>query len=105
MAEFFSSSGENSFRLADVSVGFEKTETERSETVAATAGNKIMIVVDSSLEAKGALEWALIHAVQTQDTIILVHVATPSKPAGELLDIPLLYSEFEILDWELDSRW
>lgn len=38
-------------------------------------GNKIMVVVDSSLEAKGALEWALTHAVQSQDNIILLHVA------------------------------
>ncbi|KAM1026317.1 hypothetical protein ACFX13_039975 [Malus domestica] len=42
-------------------------------------GNKIMVVVDSSLEAKGALEWALSHTVQSQDTIVLLHVAKPSK--------------------------
>ncbi|KAM5570984.1 hypothetical protein ABKV19_011553 [Rosa sericea] len=42
-------------------------------------GNKIMVVVDSSLEAKGALEWALSHTVQTQDTIVLLHVAQPCK--------------------------
>ncbi|KAM0979958.1 hypothetical protein ACFX13_016004 [Malus domestica] len=43
------------------------------------SGNKIMVVVDSSLEAKGALEWALSHTVQSQDTIVLLHVANPSK--------------------------
>lgn len=42
-------------------------------------GNKIMVVVDSSLEAEGALEWALSHTVQTQDTIVLLHVAQPCK--------------------------
>lgn len=42
-------------------------------------GNKIMVVVDSSLEAKGALEWALSHTVRTQDTIVLLHVAQPCK--------------------------
>ncbi|KAI4343997.1 hypothetical protein L6164_011275 [Bauhinia variegata] len=42
-------------------------------------GNKIMVVVDSSLEAKGALDWALSHTVQSQDTIVLVHVAKPSR--------------------------
>ncbi|PON46440.1 Universal stress protein [Parasponia andersonii] len=42
-------------------------------------GNKILIVVDSSLEAKGALEWALSHTVQSQDTVVLLHVAKPSK--------------------------
>lgn len=38
-------------------------------------GNKVMVVVDSSYEAKGALDWALSHTVQSQDTIILLHVA------------------------------
>ncbi|KAL5543324.1 hypothetical protein UlMin_008458 [Ulmus minor] len=42
-------------------------------------GNKIMILVDSSLEAKGALDWALSHTVQTQDTVVLLHVVKPSK--------------------------
>lgn len=46
-------------------------------------GNKIMVVVDSSLEAKGALEWALSNTIQTQDTIILLHVAKPSRQ-GEI---------------------
>lgn len=46
-------------------------------------GNKIMVVVDSSLEAKGALEWALSNTIQTQDTIILLHVAKPSR-RGEI---------------------
>lgn len=43
---------------------------------------KIMIVVDSSLEAKGALQWALSHTVQTQDTVILLCVTKPSKQAA-----------------------
>ncbi|KAK6148634.1 hypothetical protein DH2020_019546 [Rehmannia glutinosa] len=38
-------------------------------------GNRVMVVVDSNPEAKGALEWALSHSVQTQDTIVLLHVA------------------------------
>ncbi|XVF11746.1 hypothetical protein REPUB_Repub08aG0054300 [Reevesia pubescens] len=42
-------------------------------------GNKVMVVIDSSLEAKGALEWALSHTIQGQDTIILLHVAKPRK--------------------------
>ncbi|KAF7846654.1 hypothetical protein BT93_L3952 [Corymbia citriodora subsp. variegata] len=37
-----------------------------------------MVVVDSSMEAKGALEWALSHTVQSQDdAIVLLHVAKP----------------------------
>ena len=42
-------------------------------------GNKVMVVVDSSLEAKGALEWALSHTIQGQDTIVLLHVTKPRK--------------------------
>ncbi|CAI9786749.1 unnamed protein product [Fraxinus pennsylvanica] len=37
-------------------------------------GNRVMVVVDSSLEAINALEWALLHTVQAKDTIILLHV-------------------------------
>ncbi|XP_008243809.1 PREDICTED: uncharacterized protein LOC103342029 isoform X1 [Prunus mume] len=47
---------------------------------------KIMIVVDSSLEAKGALQWALSHTVQSQDKLVLLHVTKPSsskQAAGE----------------------
>lgn len=39
------------------------------------SGNRVMVVVDSTTEAKVALEWALSHTVQTHDTIILLHVA------------------------------
>ncbi|XWS64166.1 hypothetical protein CRYUN_Cryun06bG0163000 [Craigia yunnanensis] len=42
-------------------------------------GRKIMIVVDSSIEAKGAIQWALSHTVQCQDTIILLYVTKTSK--------------------------
>lgn len=42
-------------------------------------GRKIMIVVDSSFEAKGALQWALSHTVQSQDKLVLLHVTKSSK--------------------------
>ncbi|KAL2253862.1 uncharacterized protein LOC105168511 [Sesamum indicum] len=49
------------------------------------SGNRVMVVVDSSPEAKGALEWALSHTVQSQDTIILLHVAKQDgKMDGEV---------------------
>ncbi|KAK8691603.1 hypothetical protein V6N13_075107 [Hibiscus sabdariffa] len=44
-------------------------------------GRKIMIVVDSSIEAKGALQWALSHTVQCRDTVVLLYVTKPSKQA------------------------
>ncbi|XP_030517918.2 uncharacterized protein LOC115731395 [Rhodamnia argentea] len=43
-------------------------------------GNRVMVVVDSSPEAKGALEWALSLTVQSQDdAIVLLHVAKPHE--------------------------
>ncbi|KAK7388842.1 hypothetical protein VNO78_23669 [Psophocarpus tetragonolobus] len=49
----------------------------------AETGNKIMVVVDSSFEAKGALQWALSHTVQSLDTVVLLHVARPSREGTE----------------------
>mgnify|MGYP004716560063 CR=1 FL=1 len=43
-------------------------------------GRKIMIVVDSSPEAKNAIQWALTHTVQSQDLVILLYVTKPSNP-------------------------
>ncbi|CAL5441976.1 unnamed protein product [Camellia sinensis] len=43
------------------------------------AGNRVMVVIDSGLDAQGALQWALSHTVQSQDTIVLLHVSKPSK--------------------------
>lgn len=47
-------------------------------------GRKIVIVVDSSFEAEGALQWALSHTVQNQDKILLLHVIKPSKKGPKL---------------------
>lgn len=52
---------------------------EKLEDGVKVIGRKIMIVVDSSLEAKGAVQWALTHTVQNEDTIVLLHVMKPSK--------------------------
>ncbi|XP_047323273.1 universal stress protein PHOS32-like [Impatiens glandulifera] len=51
--------------------------------VTKTIGRRIMIVVDSSMEAKGAVNWALTHTIQSQDTVILIHVSKPSKRQGD----------------------
>nr|GMC56381.1 dirigent protein 22-like [Ipomoea batatas] len=41
-----------------------------------------MVVVNRSFEAKGALQWALSHAVQSQDTVVLLRVTNPCKQGG-----------------------
>ncbi|KAJ6868733.1 hypothetical protein NC651_033727 [Populus alba x Populus x berolinensis] len=46
-------------------------------------GNKVMVVVDTSREAMGALEWALSHTVQNQDTIVLLYVSKSSIQGPE----------------------
>ncbi|KAK6261766.1 hypothetical protein QUC31_007582 [Theobroma cacao] len=55
------------------------------------SGNKVMVVVDASVEAKGALEWALSHTIQSQDTIVLLHVAKPRKRASKRNRNPRVY--------------
>lgn len=45
-------------------------------------GRKIMIVVDSSRESKVALQWALSHTAQSQDTVLLLNVVKPSSSSS-----------------------
>nr|XP_043637756.1 uncharacterized protein LOC122608728 [Erigeron canadensis] len=66
------SSGELNFQISREML---KGEAENDDG----CGNKVMVVVDSSIESKGALQWALDHTVQNQDTIILLNVVTASK--------------------------
>ncbi|XP_062149946.1 universal stress protein PHOS32-like [Alnus glutinosa] len=82
-----------------------KTQNPGEEKVPVLViSRKIMIVVDSSLEAKGALQWALSHTVQTQDTVILLCVTKPSKQAagtgqgsGKLEIVPRAYEFIDSL--------
>lgn len=61
---------------------FEAKKCDDNKTLG--IGRKIMIVVDSSFEAEGALQWALSHTVQNQDKILLLHVTKPSKRGPNL---------------------
>ncbi|KAL8531508.1 hypothetical protein ACS0TY_008194 [Phlomoides rotata] len=62
-------------KKADSGGGVEKST--------AVSGRKIMIVVDTSIEAKNAVHWALSHTVQNQDIVILVYVSKPSKQGDQ----------------------
>ncbi|PON79740.1 Universal stress protein [Parasponia andersonii] len=66
-------------------VGEEKTENGAKPS--SGIGRKIMIVVDSTFEAKGALQWALSHTVQTQDKLLLLHVTKQSSKKGTKEDL------------------
>uniref|UniRef100_A0A803L7P7 UspA domain-containing protein n=1 Tax=Chenopodium quinoa TaxID=63459 RepID=A0A803L7P7_CHEQI len=48
---------------------------EDCEKLKANVGRKIMVVVDSSAEAKVALQWTLTHTAQRHDLIVLLYVA------------------------------
>ncbi|XAR65301.1 hypothetical protein NMG60_11009380 [Bertholletia excelsa] len=63
--------------------GAEEEDSSDVKKPGAAIGRKIMIVVDSSIEAKGALQWALTHTVQSQDILVLLHVTKPSKQGEE----------------------
>lgn len=79
--QYLSSSKNSSREMMKVNRSFningEVVTNEEKETE--NGGNRVMVVVDSSLEAKTALQWTLSHTVQTQDTIFLLHIVNPSK--------------------------
>lgn len=71
-------SGPNS---EEIDYGFGGNETGSDDQ---KNGNKVMVVVDSSLDAMGALEWALSHTIQNQqDTLVLLYVAKSSSRQGD----------------------
>ncbi|PIN03149.1 hypothetical protein CDL12_24330 [Handroanthus impetiginosus] len=69
--------------FVDVEKGGSESGSERSEAI---CGRKIMIVVDTSVEAKNAVQWALSHTVQNQDIVVLLHVTKPSKQGDQSTD-------------------
>lgn len=58
---------------------YAKDDDSGEKLKATVSGRRIMIVVDSSIEAKNAVQWALSHTVQNQDAVILLHVVKPSS--------------------------
>ncbi|OIW18532.1 hypothetical protein TanjilG_13284 [Lupinus angustifolius] len=80
------SSSSDSIKYANIteySSHDSSSRLDNSDKESAENGNKVMVVVDSTFEGKGALEWALSHTVQTHDTVILVHVTRPTREGGE----------------------
>ncbi|KAL9239448.1 hypothetical protein vseg_013770 [Gypsophila vaccaria] len=55
--------------------GTPTSSDENSEKSESRDGNRIVVVVDGTQESKGALQWALSHTVQKEDTIVLLHIA------------------------------
>ncbi|XP_022137570.1 uncharacterized protein LOC111008987 [Momordica charantia] len=61
--------------------GEEELSSNSSKSVSEN-GNRVMVVVDWSIEAQGALQWTLSHALHTHDTILLLHVLKTSNKQG-----------------------
>ncbi|KAG6538072.1 hypothetical protein ZIOFF_003175 [Zingiber officinale] len=61
----------------------EPNPAEEEAEVAAIGRRRIMIVVDTSPESKTAMLWALSHAVQTSDCVVLVNAVRPSSKHGD----------------------
>lgn len=72
-------------------------EEEEKAAKVVVIGRKIMIVVDSSAEAKNALQWALTHTVQSQDMVILLYVSKSSNPPHPAGCIFLFFFHFSFL--------
>ncbi|KAF9624424.1 hypothetical protein IFM89_011432 [Coptis chinensis] len=64
---------ESTFDFSNI-IGDQTKQLDYGVEPGEVVGRRIMIVVDSSLEAKCALQWVLSHGVQSQDTIILLYV-------------------------------
>ena len=86
-----SQNSNNNITSDTVTLPRDDEDKKTSANGAELTGNKIMIVVDSSLEAQGALDWTLSHTVQSQDTVVLLHVTKPSKQGDILLIIVYLF--------------
>ncbi|CAA7051525.1 unnamed protein product [Microthlaspi erraticum] len=63
-------------------------ETVKEEV--AEGGNRVMVVVDKALASTGALEWAITHTLQPQDTLFLLYFAKPFRK-GFASAFPLLF--------------
>ncbi|KAF4367899.1 universal stress protein PHOS32 isoform X2 [Cannabis sativa] len=67
---------------SDGIAGDDQKTTENEMKPSLGIGRKIMVVVDSSFEAKGALQWALSHSIPNQDKLVLLHVIKPVSRKG-----------------------
>ncbi|KAL1195459.1 hypothetical protein V5N11_030733 [Cardamine amara subsp. amara] len=57
----------------------EAVEAVEAVKEEAEGGNRVMVVVDKALASTGALEWAITHTLQSQDTLFLLYFAKPFR--------------------------
>ncbi|XP_074278771.1 uncharacterized protein LOC141602373 isoform X1 [Silene latifolia] len=75
-------------------------------------GRKIMVIVDSSSEARVALQWTLTHTVQSNDTIVLLYVTKLTNNKGKQDEekvmpqvTPKVYEQLYSMKKTCQSRW
>ncbi|XP_010523500.2 PREDICTED: universal stress protein PHOS32-like [Tarenaya hassleriana] len=77
-----SGSGSGSCKKDVIKPTSPESSKEESKNGTDQSGRKVMLVVDATSQSKNALQWALIHCVQDEDSIILLHVIkTPRAQA------------------------
>ncbi|GMH01804.1 hypothetical protein Nepgr_003643 [Nepenthes gracilis] len=102
-ARVLSSSMQN--KASKISEKMDEKDAEKiscsaeEKSAARTGGRKVMVVVDGSAQAKAAMQWALSHAVQNQDIIVLLHAAklTAKQVAGEESSKNMVPRVYELL--------
>ncbi|KAI3967707.1 hypothetical protein MKX01_039617 [Papaver californicum] len=65
--------------MIDNSTNKDQFGTEKQRKSKFVVGRRIMVVVDLSYEVASAIQWTLTHTVQSQDTLVLLHVAKPNS--------------------------
>lgn len=63
----------------EAGVAVETAKEEETE-----GGNRVMVVVDKALASTGALEWAITHTLQPQDTLFLLYFAQPFRKGSSM---------------------
>lgn len=81
----FNNGGGEGKKEAAAAVAVEAVEEE------AEGGNRVMVVVDKALASTGALEWAITHTLQSQDTLFLLYFAKPFRKGYSLSLFIFLY--------------
>lgn len=80
-----------------------------SEAPISVIGRKVMIVVDPSIEAKNALQWALTHTIQSHDIVVLLYYKKTTSKQGSLLAtilflVVILRDNFIVINYKLDPK-
>ncbi|XP_059302564.1 uncharacterized protein LOC132054606 [Lycium ferocissimum] len=83
-------------KCSSTEMSFNSVDSRTDSESSGNNNNRVMVVVDPSLDANCALQWALSHTVQSQDTVILLYVGKISKD-GEKANSEINQKAYELL--------